>query len=79
MASYRKKPVIVEARQWWPGVAVSGVVEMPYVDGEHTFPAKCKTLEGWHGVSPGDFIITGINGECYPCRSDIFAATYEAV
>jgi hypothetical protein len=34
------------------------------------------TLEGGHIVCPGDFIITGVKGERYPCKPDIFAATY---
>ena len=37
------------------------------------------TLEGGHIVCPGDWIITGVRGEVYPCKPDIFAATYEAV
>lgn len=36
-----------------------------------------KTLEGGHLVSPGDWIITGVRGEHYPCKPDIFEATYE--
>lgn len=35
------------------------------------------TLEGGHIVCPGDWIITGVKGERYPCKPDIFAATYE--
>ena len=35
------------------------------------------TLEGKHLASPGDWIIRGIKGELYPCKPDIFAATYE--
>jgi hypothetical protein len=35
------------------------------------------TLEGGHVVCPGDWIITGVKGERYPCKPDIFAATYE--
>jgi hypothetical protein len=35
------------------------------------------TLEGGHIVCPGDFVITGVKGERYPCKPDIFAATYE--
>lgn len=35
------------------------------------------TLEGGHIVCPGDYIITGIKGENYPCKPDIFEATYE--
>jgi len=37
-----------------------------------------KTLEGGHLVTPGDWIITGVKGEHYPCKPDIFAQTYES-
>jgi hypothetical protein len=37
-----------------------------------------ETLEGGHIVCPGDWIITGVQGENYPCKPDIFALTYEA-
>jgi hypothetical protein len=37
------------------------------------------TLEGGHIVCPGDFVITGVKGENYPCKPDIFQATYDAV
>jgi hypothetical protein len=37
------------------------------------------TLEGGHIVCVGDWIITGVKGEFYPCKPDIFAATYEPV
>lgn len=37
------------------------------------------TLEGGHIVCPGDWIITGVQGERYPCKPDIFEATYEPV
>lgn len=35
------------------------------------------TLEGGHTVCPGDWVITGVQGERYPCKPDIFDATYE--
>lgn len=38
-----------------------------------------QTLEGRMEVSPGDWVITGVKGERYPCKPDIFEATYEAV
>ena len=41
--------------------------------------AAIDTLEGPHFVTPGDWIITGIQGERYPCKPDIFAATYDPV
>lgn len=42
-------------------------------------PAVIETLEGKMTVSPGDWIIRGVAGELYPCKPDIFAATYEPV
>jgi hypothetical protein len=41
--------------------------------------AVVDTMEGKHAVSPGDWIITGVKGEKYPCKPDIFEATYEPV
>lgn len=37
------------------------------------------TLEGNMKADKGDYIITGVNGEQYPCKPDIFAKTYEPV
>lgn len=37
------------------------------------------TMEGNHLCTPGDWIIKGIKGEFYPCKPDIFAATYDKV
>lgn len=79
MPKYRKRPVIVEAEQWWPGKSVPGVIEEEYRDGDQVFPAYIRTPEGTHGVSPGDWIITGVRGERYPCKPDIFEMTYEPV
>ena len=42
--------------------------------GEYLF---IQTLEGTHRADPGDWIIRGIKGELYPCKPDIFAATYD--
>ena len=42
-------------------------------------PIFIETLEGTHRADPGDWIITGIKGEQYPCKPDIFEATYEPV
>jgi hypothetical protein len=45
-------------------------------------PTGCyeiKTLEGRMTVAPGDWIITGVKGEHYPCKPDIFEMTYEAI
>lgn len=42
-------------------------------------PLIIKTLEGTFMASVGDYIITGLNGEKYPCKPDIFEKTYELV
>jgi len=38
---------------------------------------QIETLEGIMTANPGDFIITGVKGEVYPCKPDIFWLTYE--
>lgn len=82
MAKYRKKPVVIEAVQWFKDGDHPSVVRDPkFLMGTGT-PLNTpivKTLEGWHDVTVGDWIITGVKGENYPCKPDIFEATYEAV
>lgn len=79
MAKYRKKPIVIEAEQWFPGKEIAGVENNwnndPRMSGSYTI----RTLEGHLNVSPGDWIITGVKGEKYPCKPDIFEATYEKV
>lgn len=58
----------------WPGDSICGTCGKIVHD--HGF---LDTLEGGHKVCPGDFIIKGIKGEYYPCKPDIFEATYEEV
>jgi hypothetical protein len=71
---FRKKPVVIEATQWFKdgdhyAVIHASLSGMPvYV---------IDTLEGEMLVSPGDWIIKGVKGEHYPCKPDIFEATYE--
>jgi hypothetical protein len=85
VARYKKKPVEVEASQWfkdgdhlsvepYPTTGTCAICERFFQ--EHGWVA---TLEGGHIVCPGDFIITGVNGEKYPCKPDIFAKTYDLV
>lgn len=76
MAKFRKRPVVVEAEQWFPGKAVEGVYPDArcFENNPHVY-----TLEGPLLVSPGDWIITGVNGEKYPCKPDVFEKTYEPV
>jgi len=73
MAHYRKKPLIVEAQQWFPGV------DIPGVEGVGNAHGLIETLEGFLMVSPGDWVIRGTAGELHPCKPDIFEATYEPV
>lgn len=48
-----------------------------YPDSDGTDELCIETLEGVHRVSHGDWIIKGVKGELYPCKPDIFEATYE--
>ena len=83
MARYRKRPVVIEASQWLRHGDHPSVVELPLwhpSSDNATCPHEfgwVETLEGGHVVSTGDWIITGVKGEHYPCKPDIFAATYE--
>lgn len=84
---YRKKPVVIEAFQWtgapdqtedpeWIIAAIrNGTVSFV----KEPFGMLIDTLEGTHRANPGDYIIQGIQGELYPCKPDIFKATYEPV
>jgi len=80
MAEFRKKPVVVDAVQFdfaadvWPDG-----VERPADNEKGIGYGYINTLEGRMIVSGGDWVITGIKGERYPCKPDIFKATYEAV
>jgi hypothetical protein len=86
VAKYRKKPVVIEAEQWWPGKEIEGVIQRPARDvpsraGGIAFTVPphyaIETLEGEMTVNPGDWVITGVKGERYPCKPDIFETTYE--
>ena len=84
---FRKKPVVFEAMEFigspraatsvidW---ALSGGGTIRYHDEDGEF-LSINTLEGTMRASVGDFIIRGVQGEFYPCKPDIFAATYEEV
>lgn len=84
---YRKKPVIVEAVQFFDTpecfVELSHFVDnqMLHINRKNPFDTKIiiETLEGEMTASVGDYIIKGVQGEFYPCKPDIFEATYEAV
>ena len=73
---FRKKPVVIEATQWWKDGDHPNVE--PFAESAPGY-GYVRTLEGGHVVSPGDWIITGVKGEHYPIKPDIFEQTYEPV
>jgi len=81
---YRKRPVVIEAFQY-DGENCRSAAE--FVGETHEDDDLCcdshvyriETLEGIMSANPGDWIIKGVKGEFYPCKPDIFEATYEAV
>lgn len=112
MSLFRKKPVVIEATQWfkngdhpldgkecfppectpYAGELFEGKVVRYYRHPDVSGTTECRhcintmhnhgwvdTLEGGHIVCPGDWIITGVKGEYYPCKPDIFTLTYEQV
>ena len=83
MAKYRKKPVVVDAIQHHPGYGSSARL-VDFIGKENVVfddlgDAFIKTLEGDMRISLGDYVIKGVQGEFYPCKPDIFKATYEIV
>ena len=86
MAKYRKRPVIIEATQWFVNGDHPQVTIYPRGGGlckqcQHWLRAHgwIDTLEGGHIVCPGDWIIQGVAQEFYPCKPDVFEKTYERV
>lgn len=87
MAKFRKKPVVIEAVQWSPDKKLGEFKDGKYVnhaigyDKHEVEYTVCnvgiRTLEGFMNINPTDWIITGVKGERYPCRADIFEATYD--
>ena len=75
MPKFRKKPILIEAVLYEPGME-DGFLRYTMPDGPPSRPF-IKTLEGDMEIAPGDWIITGIENERYPCKPDIFDATYE--
>jgi hypothetical protein len=82
---YRKKPVVIEAIEFSDDPnTISNIAgflgaETTVVSYENPDApvVKIETLEGTMTASVGDFIIKGVKGEFYPCKPDIFAATYD--
>ena len=85
-----KRPLIIEAIQF-NQYTLDEIYEFLNITGKGSFldcghgidstdgKFKITTLEGVHVVDIGDWIIKGIKGEFYPCKQDIFYATYKLV
>ncbi len=86
MPFFQKKRIVIEARQFtgefnseliaWAGLPETAFVRL---DGETKGKLMIPTLEGHLYASANDWIIKGIKGEFYPCKPDIFEASYETV
>ena len=75
-----RKTATIRASQWWQDGDHPAVIRKtaPNRHADEGIP-WCPTLEGGHIVTPGDWIATGIQGEHWPIKPDVFAATYEPV
>jgi hypothetical protein len=88
---YRKKPVEIEASRLrpdgsnaaalaeWCGGRVRNALAKATDPDSLTRYVDIETLEGTMTASPGDYVIRGVQGEFYPCKPDIFAATYDSI
>lgn len=81
---YRKKPVVIEAARLYKGMGLPAAKSLAKWCGGNLFASDewlivIPTLEGDMQATQGDYIIKGVKGEFYPCKPDIFKATYEAV
>ncbi len=84
---YRKKPIVIDAVQWngsnhecwqpWMLDAMALPTGTLGAVGRDGRALRIHTLEGTMRADDGDWIIRGVKGEIYPCKPDIFAATYE--
>lgn len=88
MGMYRKRPVVIEARQLGNG-PINDIDLASWCGGNLGLNPQAQggahpyidivTLEGTMRADLGDWIIKGVNGEFYPCKPDIFDKTYEPV
>lgn len=80
MAKYRTKPVVIDALETYNGLPIEDV--KAFVGDAFIMTPEgyfIRTLEGDMKFETGDYIIKGLIGEFYPCKSDAFEAKYEAV
>jgi hypothetical protein len=82
---FRKKPIAIDAIKW-TGDNLKECVD--FLGGDYGGHSAARCLNGWSRIavrtlegpltaSLGDYLICGVAGEHYPCKPDIFAATYE--
>ena len=93
MPQFRKKPVVIEAVRFDGSydcafnlaaeskgpIWLESIYVGPEGERKWTGRLKVETLEGVMIANPGDWIITGVKGERYPCKPDVFALTYDPV
>ncbi|MFW3459696.1 hypothetical protein ACN24K_01715 [Streptomyces microflavus] len=84
MPRFRKKPVEIDALRWTEDVSMAaliafanGLVKLNDVDRE--FAVYDRLHDTWVKFEYGDWVLKGVQGEFYPCRNDVFEATYEAL
>lgn len=85
---FRKKPVVIEAKQFngnnaaeliqWAHMGLPDLANS-IVTRDYENILTIRTLEGYMACIKGDWLIKGVKGEFYPCKPDIFDATYEKV
>lgn len=82
---FRKRPVVIEAWQWLDAVFMPSWVKAAFESKritimQHPTPRLAiATIDSVAYAEPGDWVIRGTKGELYPCKPDIFEATYEEV
>ena len=78
---YKKKPVVIHAWRFSSGGLAMLLASTPGLDKELLATtdggAVVNTPNGYVGISDGDWLICGVNGEYYPCKDDVFRLTYE--
>lgn len=89
MSRYRKKPLVIDAEQWFPDPSLGTFEGDRYINKRVGYDAhgvaytvtdvSLMTINGPVRIEPGEWIIRGIQNEAYPCKEDIFALTYEPV
>lgn len=82
MSKFRKKPVVIDAVQitdeWFDGDHPNSLHPLGVAIDPWDRTVRVQTLEGEMIGRVGDWLITGVQGERYPCKPGIFEATYEA-